>query len=169
MTGSLASRPLGPLSPSLLEQLTCLLRVAFTQSRADRQRPQRQTAPALLGDIAPDTIEAALRGAEINHAGTAAAESRKTADVPSPDALPTARRMRFRIRKRLTALTSARWPTILRSSGARATRPTNDWPSANSNVGMTIRLGLEQWPRCNGLVRITSRALGRFRTVRAWR
>ena len=71
MIGSLASRPLGPLSPSLLEQLTCPLRVAFTQSRAGPQRSRRQTAPALIGDIAHDTIEAALQGAEINHAWTA--------------------------------------------------------------------------------------------------
>ena len=104
MIGSPASRPLGPLSPSLLEQLTCPLRVAFTQSRSDRQRPQRQTAPALLGDITHDVIEAALRGAEIDDAWSAAADSRKTADIPLPDALPAARRMRLRIRKRLPAL-----------------------------------------------------------------
>lgn len=106
MTGALASRPLGPVSPSLLDKLTCPLRIAFSQSvsRAGRQRPHRQTATALLGDIAHDTIEATLHGEEFDHAWTAAVESHRTDDFPSPDALPTARRTHLRIRKRLPAL-----------------------------------------------------------------
>ena len=104
MTGPIASRPLGPLSPSLLEQLTCPLRVAFTQSRGGREWPHRQTTPSLLGDIAHETIEAALRGTEIDHAWTAASESRTAAGIASANALPTARRMRLRIRRRLPAL-----------------------------------------------------------------
>ena len=101
---SAESRPLGPVSPSLLERLACPLRVAFTQRRSESQRLQRQTVTALLGNIAHDAIEAALRGADIDDAWSAAAESRKTVDIPFPETLPAARRTRIRIRKRLPAL-----------------------------------------------------------------
>lgn len=104
MTEALASRPLGPVSPSLLDKLDCPLRVAFSQNRADQQRSKWQTAPALLGKIAHDTIEAALQGAELDHAWHEAVESHSTDDIPTLDVLPTAQRTRLRIKKRLPAL-----------------------------------------------------------------
>lgn len=106
MIEAASSRPLGPVSPSLLDRLTCPLGIALSQSGAARRRPQRKTASALLGDIAHDTIEATLQGAELDRAWIKAVESHRTDDFPSPDALPTARRTRLRIEKRLPALLS---------------------------------------------------------------
>lgn len=104
MIGPPSSRPLGRISPSLLEELSCPLRVAFAQNRGGRKSLQPQAVPALLGDIAHDALEAVLRGEEIDRAWTAAEEHRCIDNIPSIDALPTARRMRLRIRKRLPAL-----------------------------------------------------------------
>lgn len=104
MTGPNGSRPIEAVSPSLLERLDCPLRVAFSQSAGDRHWPLRKATPALLGEVAHDTIEAVLKGTEVDRAWATAVESRRSADVQSPAELPTARRTLLRIRKRLPAL-----------------------------------------------------------------
>ena len=104
MTGPHGSQRIGAVSPSLLEQLDCPLRVSFSQSVGNRHWPHRKATPAVLGAVAHDTIEAVLRGTEVDRAWVRAIESRRSADVRSLAELPTARRTLLRIRKRLPTL-----------------------------------------------------------------